>query len=65
MMPTESEVKRLADKVAAAQAVVVAKRKQGSEAELEEAKAEWNAAVEDYDKAVDAWSEAGFPKTSV
>ena len=61
-MPTESEVKRLSDKVAAAQAVVVAKRKQGTEAELEAAKTDWNEAVEDYDKAVDAWSEAGFPK---
>jgi hypothetical protein len=63
-MSSEREVKRLAEKVAAAQAVVVAKRKQGTEDELVAAKADWDAAVEDYDKAVDAWSEAGFPKDS-
>jgi hypothetical protein len=61
-MSTENEVKHLSETVAAAQAVVVAKRKQGTEAELDKAKADWNAAVEAYDKAVDAWADAGFPK---
>ncbi|MDR3438732.1 hypothetical protein [Telmatospirillum sp.] len=60
-MSTESKVKRLAERVAAAQAIVVAMRKQGTEAKLDQAKAEWNAVVAEYDEAVDAWSEAGFP----
>ena len=63
-MSTEQEVKLLAEKVAAAQAIVVAKRKSGSAEDLEEAKTDWNEAVEAYDKAVDAWAEAGFPKSA-
>jgi hypothetical protein len=61
-MPTETVVKRLADKVASARAVVVAKRKQGTPEDLDDAKAALNAAVAEYDQAVDTWAEAGFPK---
>lgn len=62
-MATESDVKELAAKVAAAQAKVTElRKKEGNADAFDEAKAAWNDAVEAYDRAVDEWAEAGFPK---
>lgn len=61
-MASEREVKALAEKVADAQARIVTLRKAENADALDEAKSDWNAAVEAYDRAVDAWAEAGFPK---
>jgi hypothetical protein len=60
---SEAEVAALAAKVAEAQARVTELRnKEGKADAFDEAKAKWNDAVEAYDRAVDAWAEAGFPK---